>query len=197
MKKVIACILLFILTANACLKSQDIPPPNPSLALNIVSNAIIDFDFDEFDKFVYGIGSGSPYTGPSTFIRILAIYDWKLQFSADQPTFVAVSGNTMDLDNLGVTISSTGTNTEFNGHITNNATVPVGLTYNLTDAPVLLTKGSLTNKGGGIENSFVLYWHMGIMQGTMNPQSMLDQMTEGYLEADDYTVTVVLTLSVY
>ena len=182
-------MLLFLIAGN--IKAQDIiPPPNPGLVLNIVSGWSIDFTFDEFIEYQNGISNGG-----QTFIRIGAIYDWKLQFHADQLTFIgSLPGNTMALNNLGVTINSIGTNTEFNGHLTNLATVPVGVDYNFV---TLLTPGVLTNKGYGIENSFTLNWHMGTMQGTMNPTSMLEQMIAGDIEADDYTVTVFLTLSVY
>jgi hypothetical protein len=187
-KKPVFLALLLFLGAGS-LKSQDIPPPNPGLVINIVSGWSIDFVFDEFSEYQNGI------SGPSTFIRIGAIYDWKLQFSADQLTFIGnLPGNTMALNNLGVTVVSNGINDEFNGHITNNATVPVGLDY---DTYTLLTPGSLTNKGYHHENRFTLNWQMGTMQGTMNGTSMLDQMISGILKADDYTVNVILTLSVY
>ena len=35
----------------------------------------------------------------------------------------------------------------------------------------ILTKGILTNKGYGIENSFTLNWEMGTQQGSMNPSA--------------------------
>ena len=185
-----ALLVLLLSLSLSSLKAQDpIPPPNPGLVLNIVAGHSFDFTFDEITEYQDGITNGGP-----TYIRIGAIYDWKLQFNADQLTFISPTGNTMELNNLGVTISSTGTNTEFNGHLTNDATVAVGLEY---DPVTLLTPGVLTNKGYGIENSFILYWHMGIAQGTMNPSSIFDQMVSGVLEADDYTVTVILTLSVY
>jgi len=188
-KKLLFLALLLFLGAGS-LKSQDIPPPNPGLVINITDGWVIDFIFDEFNEYQNGINAGQ-----STFIRIGAIYDWKLQFNADQLTFIgSLPGNTMALNNLGVTISSVGTNTEFNGHITNNATVAVGLESGFV---TLLTPGSLTNKGYHYENRYTLNWQMGTMQGTMNNKSMLDQMIDGDIEADDYTVTVILTLSVY
>ena len=181
---------MLLIFGSQTLKSQDIPPPNPGLVINIYNGWVIDFVFDEFSKYQTGIENGG-----QTFIRIGAIYDWKLQFNADQLTFIGtLPGNTMPLNNLGLTISSIGTNTEFNGHLTNNATVPVGLD---NDFITVLTPGSLSNKGYGIENTFILNWHMGTMQGTMNSTSMLEQMIAGTIEADDYTVNVILTLSIY
>ena len=57
----------------------------------------------------------------------------------------------------------------------------------------LMTKGALTNKGYGIENTFYLNWEMGTQNGNMNPTRMLDQM----IPADTYTLNIILTLSVY
>jgi len=188
-RKKLTYLLTLLLLSYTSLKSQDIPPPNPGLVLNIVTGWSIDFTFDEFIEYQNGIENGG-----QTFIRIGAIYDWKLQFHADQLTFIGTSGNTMELNNLGVTISSIGTNTEFNGHLTNFATVPVAVE---SDYVTLLTPGVFTNKGYGIENSFLLNWHMGTMDGNMNGTSMLDQMISGAIEADDYTVNVILTLSIY
>jgi hypothetical protein len=184
--------MFLLLLSNIPLRSQDIPPPNPGLVLNIVSGSIIEFTFDEIVEYKDGILNGG-----QTYIRIGAIYDWKLQISANELTFIGTAGNTMELNNLGLTINSIGTNTEFNGHLVNNATVPVGVTYNPSSPYTLLTKGVMTNKGYGIENTFTLDWSMGIMQGTMNTTSLFDQMVQGTLLSDDYTVTVTLTLSVY
>jgi hypothetical protein len=73
----------------------------------------------------------------------------------------------------------------------------VGIVYDLNSPPVILTRGALTNKGYGIENSFTFNWSMGIMQGTMNTTSIFDQLVNGDVVPDEYIVTVYLTLSVY
>ena len=183
--------LLLALVAGS-IKSQDIPPPNPGLVINIVSGWSIEFDFDTFDKYKNGITGGH-----ASFIRIGAIYDWKLQFKADQLVFIGVNDGShqMELNNLGVMIESIGTNQDDGSNITNSAKfAPIALESNDV---TLLTKGSLTNKGYGIENSFTLNWEMGTQQGNMNTLSIFDQMTSGLLQADTYTVNVILTLSVY
>ena len=170
-------------------KAQDIPPPNPGLVINIVSGYSIEFVFDEFAEYYNGI-SGA---GQSTFIRIGAIYDWKLQFRADQDMFYGTAdpGHQMELNNVGVMVVSSGTNQDDGSNIINNArTAPVALES--TDV-TLMTKGTLTNKGYGIENSFFLNWEMGTRNGNMNPVRMLDQM----IPSDSYTLNIVLTLSVY
>jgi hypothetical protein len=180
---------LLLLLFESVLRSQDIPPPNPGLVINIVSGQSIEFVFDEFDEYVNGI-SGA---GQSTFIRIGAIYDWKLQFKADQDMFYGTNdpSNQMELNNVGVMVVSTGTNQDDGSNITNFAKfAPVAL----DDIDVtLMEKGAQTNKGYGIENSFILNWEMGTRNGNMNPLTMLEQS----LGSDTYTLNIILTLSVY
>lgn len=182
-------LILMITMTSAGIKAQDIPPPNPGLVINIVSGYSIEFVFDEIDEYIYGIGNA----GQSTFIRIGAIYDWKLQFKADQIMFYGTNdpSNQMQLNNVGVVVTSLGTNQDDGSNIVNNAkTAPVALES--TDV-TLLTKGTLSNKGYGIENTFTLNWEMGTQNGNMNMVRMLDQN----LGADTYTLNIILTLSVY
>jgi len=189
MKRVISCIFFLVLLVTNPVKSQDIPPPNPGLVINIVSGYSIEFVFDEIDEYIYGIQNA----GQSTFIRIGAIYDWKLQFKADQVIFYGTNdpAHQMELNNVGVVVASIGTNQDDGSNLINNAKVaPIALESNDV---TLLTKGTLTNKGYGIENSFTLDWEMGTRNGNMNQTRMLDQL----LKADSYTLNIILTLSVY
>jgi len=191
MKKQLYPIILSLslILFNATVMSQDIPPPNPGLVINIVSGYSIEFVFDEIDEYINGIENA----GKSTFVRIGAIYDWKLQFKADQVMFYGTNdpAHQMELNNVGVVVSSIGTNQDDGSNLINNAKfAPVALESNDV---TLLTKGTLTNKGYGIENSFTLDWEMGTRDGNMNPSRMLDQL----LKADTYTLNIILTLSVY
>lgn len=182
-------MLIFICLGGSIVKSQDIPPPNPGLVINIVSGYSIEFVFDEIDEYINGIGSA----GHSTFIRIGAIYDWKLQFKADQVMFYGTNdpAHQMELNNVGVVVTSIGTNQDDGSNLVNNAKyAPVALES--TDI-TLLTKGTLTNKGYGIENSFTLDWEMGTRNGNMSQIRMLDQL----IKPDTYTLNIILTLSVY
>jgi len=189
-KQVLLALLLFF--GAGSLKSQDIPPPNPGLVINIVSGWSIEFVFDEFIEYHNGIN-----TGQATFIRIGSIYDWKLQFKADQLTFIGVydAAHHMELNNLGLLIESIGTNQDDGSNIINNAKY-AQVALESSDITIL-TKGNLTNKGYGIENSFTLNWEMGTQQGNMNTTSIFEQMAAGLVDADTYTVNVILTLSIY
>lgn len=181
--------VMFLSGFTLTLKPQDIPPPNPGLALNIVTGYSIQFVFDEMDEYENGIMNA----GHSTYIRVGSIYDWKLQFKADEIVFSGNSNpsNQMELNNVGVVVVSIGTNQDDGSNIINYAkTSPIALES--TDV-TLLTKGSLSNKGYGLNNSFMLNWEMGTMRGNMNNQSILEQM----VPQDSYTLNIILTLSVY
>ena len=189
MKQFIALAAVILVLAATPVRSQDIPPPNPGLVINIVSGYSVEFVFDEIDEYINGIMGA----GQSTYIRIGAIYDWKLQFKVDQIMFYGTCNplHQMELNNVGVTVISTGTNQDDGTNIINNAqTVPLAL--EASDV-TLMTKGSQTNKGYGIENSFILNWEMGTRRGNMNNQSILEQM----IPADTYTLNIILTLSTY
>ena len=189
MKSILSLILLLLFTVNNTAKSQDIPPPNPSLVINIVSGASIVFTFDEMIEYTDGILNA----GQSTFIRVGAIVDWKLQFAADQTIFYGENNpaNQMELNNVGVVIISTGTNLDDGSNIINYAKLnPLALE---STEITLLTKGSDTNRGYGIRNAFTLNWEMGTQRGNMMNQSILQQM----IASDTYTLNIVLTLSPY
>ncbi len=187
MRLIILILLTFLISINNDIRSQDIPPPNPSMVINIVSGQSVLFYFDEMQEYKNGILNG----GQSTFIRIGAILDWKLQFSADQSIFYGTNNpsNQMELNNVGLVVISTGTNLDDGSNIINYAkTAPMALESNEV---TILTKGSETNKGYGIRNAFTLNWEMGTQRGNMNNQSMLEQM----LADDSYTVNIILTLT--
>ena len=187
LKIILPAAVIIILCFGHQAQAQDIPPPNPDLVINILSGQSIVFTFDTMDKYKNGIQGG----GQSTFIRIGSIYNWKLDFKADQNMFYGTGNpaNTMALDNVGVIIVSTGSNLDDGSSITNNAKLlPLALSSSDIN---LMTVGSGSNKGYAIRNSFTLNWEMGTRRGNMNPQRMLDQN----LAADTYTLNVVLTLS--
>jgi len=189
MKPTRILIVLLLMAWAGPSRTQDIPPPNPGLVINIVSGYSILFEFDELSEYQNGIMGG----GQSTFIRVGSIYDWKLQFKADQPIFYGTGNpsNQMQLNNVGLIVVSVGSNQDDGTNIVNYAkTAPVAL----ESADVtILTKGSQSNKGYGTRNSFSLDWEMGTMRGNMNSESLLEQM----VPADSYTLNIILTLSIY
>jgi len=187
MTKYIAICFLLFSSLSLKLSAQDIPPPNPSMVISVLSGYSVSFLFDEISEYKNGILNG----GQSTFIRIGAVMDWKLQFNADQSIFYGESNpaNQMELNNVGVVVVSTGSNLDDGSNIINYAKVsPIALS---SSEITLMDKGSLSNRGYENRNSFTLNWEMGTKRGNMNSESLLQQM----LEADTYTVNIILTLS--
>ncbi len=187
MRKQLFYIFTVVFSVPLWLDAQIIPPPNPSMSINIVSGYGIVFQFDEIAKYKNGIMNA----GQSTFVRIGSIYDWKLQFHADQTAFYGEYNptNQMELDNVGLLIVATGTNLDDGSNIVNHAkSLPVALQ---SGEVVLLSKGSGSNRGWGIENSFIFNWEMGTRRGNMNNQSIFEQM----VPPDSYTVNIILTLT--
>jgi hypothetical protein len=188
-KQFLIYLALILFLGIEGLKSQDIPPPNPGLTINIVTGYSIEFVFDEVDDYINGI----PNSGQSTFIRIGAIYDWKLQFKADQLMFYGTNdaSHQMELNNVGVKVEAQGTNLDDGSNIINYAKLAT-LALESNDV-TMMTKGVLSNKGYHYENQFYLNWEMGTRNGNMNQTRMLDQL----LAPDTYTLNIILTLSVY
>jgi hypothetical protein len=188
MKHALFLIIIFTLSVKL-LSAQDIPPPNPYININIISGNVIQFVFSDIDQYINGIQNG----GQSTFIRVGCIADWKLTFHTDQAMFYGTNNpaHTMQLNNVGLIVVSTGTNQDDGTNIINYAkTLPLAL----QNTPVLLlTKGSGSNIGYGLRNSFTLNWEMGTRRGNMNNQSMLDQA----LYPATYNLDITLTVSFY
>ena len=167
--------------------SQDIPPPNPSISISILTGYTVQFHFNEIEEYKNGIQNG----GQSTFIRVGSVYDWSLQFKADQAMFYgdANPSNQMELNNVGVTVISTGTHQDNGSNIINYAkNVPLALD---DDDITLMTRGTLTNKGFGIKNAFTMNWEMGTQRGNMNNISLIEQM----VNPDTYILNIILTVT--
>jgi hypothetical protein len=182
----IICFVWFI-ASNSPINGQDIPPPNPELAINIYSGQSIVFVFDEMSEYKNGIMNA----GHSTFVRVLCVTDWQLHFKADQPIFYGLNNpsNTLQLDNVGVVVLSTGINLD-DGSNTINYAQMLPLALQSSDV-LLLSKGTGSNKGGGLRNSFTFNWEVGTMRGNMNPLSILEQ----HIAADTYNLNIILTVS--
>lgn len=189
MKSFFKILLFLIMVSHGNLNAQDIPPPNPTMVISILSGYSVSFTFDEMTEYKNGIIN----QGQTTFIRIGAVIDWKLQFKADQTIFYGENNpsNQMELNNVGVVVVSSGTNQDDGSNIINYAKVtPIALESNDV---ILMTKGTMSNRGYENRNSFTMNWEMGTKRGNMNSESMLQQM----LEADTYIVNIILTLSPY
>jgi len=189
MKHTLYLFILFFALSAKPLSAQDIPPPNPYININVISGNVIQFVFSDINQYLNGIQNG----GQTTFIRVGCIDDWKLTFHTDDAMFYGTNNpaHTMELNNVGLIVVSTGSNLDDGSNIINNAkTLPLAL----GNTPVeLLTKGSGSNKGYGLRNSFTLNWEMGTRRGNMNNQTMLEQA----LYPDTYNLDITLTVSFF
>jgi hypothetical protein len=177
-------------------------------AENVVFNAILggafnlvvqDGDiqtatFASADDYNFGISEniGNPGIDPGfTTVGMEATGNWYLTISG--PDFIPVTGTgSIPIDNLGVWCEATGTH-QFGTEVTcayQSADAALGLAT--TDA-TLIDLGT-DNSGDQTDNTYILHWLFGTMQGSMNPESMFQQLSDGVFSEGTYTSTIVLTM---
>jgi hypothetical protein len=177
-------------------------------AENVIFNAIlggvfnllvIDGDlqtatFASADDYNFGVSEtiGVPGIDPGfTTLGMEATGDWYLEISA--PDFTPITGTgTIPINNLGVWCEATGIH-QFGTEVTCGYQTP-DAALGLGNSDVTLIDLGTSNSGGSNDNEFVLHWLMGTMQGSMNGQSMFEQLSAGLFTQGTYTTTVVLTM---
>ena len=167
-------------------------------AFNLV---VVDGDlqtatFNSADDYNFGVSEllGTPGIEPGyTTLAMEATGNWYLEISA--PDFTPVTGSgTITIDNVGVWCEATGAH-QFGSEVT-CAYTAADNALGLTAADVtLIDLGTGSNSGGASDNTFVLHWLMGTMQGSMNTTSMFDQLSAGLFTLGTYTTTIVLTMN--
>jgi hypothetical protein len=204
MKKFILLIgLLFIFASpkmlNAQITSEETVIFNAILGgafdLIVVDGDVQTATFNSADDYNFGVSEtlGTPGIDPGyTTIALEATGNWFLEISA--PDFTPVTGSgTITIDNVGVWCEATGIH-QFGIEVTcahQSADAALGLTA----APVTLIDLGSGNSGDAADNEFVLHWLMGTMQGSMNLQSMFDQLSLGLFTMGTYTTTILLTMT--
>lgn len=199
MKKIVF-VLGFLLIANfglmAQLTDQEDVVFNAHLLetfnLNVVTGPIQEITFAVAADYNLGVTEAGGIAPGFTTITVEATGDWELEIEA--PDFTPITGTgTIPIDNLGVWCEATGTH-QFGTEVTcafQNAAAAMGITI----APQLLIGLGTTNGGDATDNAFTLHWLMGTMQGTMETESMFNQMALGTFTVGDYTTTATLTLT--
>jgi len=151
--------------------------------------------FSAADDYNFGISEtqGSPGIDPGfSTVSMEATGNWYLKISA--PDFTPTVGTgIIPISNLGVWCEATGTH-QFGTEVT--------CAYQSADAALGLSNSDITlidlgtdNSGEQTDNLFILHWLFGTMQGTMNPESMFKQLSDGIFSQGTYTSTVVLTMT--
>lgn len=151
--------------------------------------------FNTGDDYNFGISEtlGVPGIDPGfTTVAMEATGNWNLQIGA--PDFLPITGTgSIPIDNLGVWCEATGVH-QFGTEVT-CAYQAADNALGLQNANAMLIDLGTNNSGGQADNEFILHWLMGTMQGSMNTDSMFEQLTAGQFSQGTYTTTVVLTMT--
>lgn len=129
--------------------------------------------------------------GTST-VTVEATGDWRMDIEATD--FVQVAGpGVIPINNLGVWVEAIGTH-QFGVELDCDFDA-VGNALGLSIAPgVTFIYNVAGNAGDASDNEFLLHWLMGTQNGSMRPESMFDQISDGDFGLGDYTSQAILTL---
>ena len=163
---------------------------NSILRLNVTTGGNIEFNVNTLKQYEDGIASTA---GTTTTFTVASSVDFNIVLFAEDASFIGsdleAGGNTLDLDNVGYTLTKDGS-----GADANYTFVPALLAapVALTDAPVTIIS-SATGAGAGdiLQNRFGVHWEMGTGLGDMNGSSLLTQS----LPADRYSTNVFIMLA--
>jgi len=159
-----------------------------------------EITFANATQYNTGVTEGAGIAPGFTLISVEATGNWWLSINA--PDFIPYAGpngagtGSIPINNLGVWCESTGTHVFGTEVICSyqNAGAALGLS-NSPAVPELIGNGT-GNAGDISDNSFTLHWLMGTMQGSMETESMFNQLALGTLfSPGDYTTTATLTLT--
>jgi hypothetical protein len=160
--------------------------------LNVVTGAVQDITFAVAADYNNGVTEAGGIAPGFTTITVEATGDWELEISA--PDFVPSTGTgIIPIDNLGVWCAATGTH-QFGTEVT-CAFQAADDAMGITIADQLLIGLGTENGGDASDNAFTLHWLMGTMQGTMETESMFNQMASGVFSVGEFSTTALLTLT--
>ena len=167
------------------------------LDLNVTAGSSVVFTFDTPTEYTAGM---SQPDGSNTTVTMDATTDWKLSIEAADLTDGGTPPNTMQSENVGLTVEAQGNNTFTGNQVSSSYEEGVGSALGLPNAKTLLIdKGTNGNTGDG-DNTFVLHWRCGTQEGTMASYSMMDLImgnaSDPQVPLGTYTTTVNLTLEV-
>lgn len=164
--------------------------------LNVETGPLQEITFAVAADYNLGVTQAGGIAPGFSEITVEATGDWYLDIEA--PDFIPGGANpgtgSIPIDNLGVWCEATGTH-QFGTEVTcafQNAAAAMGITI----ARQTLIDLGTTNGGDVTDNAFTLHWLMGTMQGTMEAESMFNQLALGTIfSTGDYTTTATLTLT--
>ena len=199
MKKIVLLLTALFVVAQLGLKAQtDTEVINFNLDLQAVIEITVDpatqnqtITFSTADQWNNGTWEGNGISTGSSLVYVSSTGNWNMTIEA--PDFTGTAG-TVPIENLGVWCEATGTNT-FGGANT-CACVDIASSQALTEAPAPLISNGTGNWGDETANAFVFNWRMGTGDGSMEPTSMLNQLTAGVFTIGTASTTATLTASI-
>jgi hypothetical protein len=205
-KKILFLILIiFALQAKTNLRAQ-LPDSEKSVIFNAILGSVFNLivqdgdaqtaTFISSDDYNFGVSEtqGTPGIDPGyTIVAMEATANWYLKISA--PDFLPITGTgSIPINNVGVWCEATGVH-QFGTEVTclyQSADAALGLLN--TDMTLIDLAAGNSNSGSSTDNVFRLNWLMGTMQGSMNTESMLIQLSNGLFSQGTYQTTVILTM---
>jgi len=158
--------------------------------LNLVSGDEITFNFEDFDDYKNGIANTT-----TTQLTVNSSTDWKLNVKAESAN-LTYDGNNIPIDNVGVSLATSGTYTVGGANYVNNADGSANAKGLTTTDQTLIEAGTAHNIGDATQNILDLTWYMGTKNGSMRAESMFDQLTRGdFPTGGPYTANVTFTLT--
>jgi hypothetical protein len=158
--------------------------------LNLVSGDEITFNFEDFDDYKNGIANTT-----TTQLTVNSSTDWKLNVKAESAN-LTYDGNNIPIDNVGVSLATSGTYTVGDANYVNNADGSANAKGLTTSDQTLIEAGTAHNIGDATQNILDLTWYMGTKNGSMRAESMFDQLTRGdFPTGGPYTANVTFTLT--
>jgi hypothetical protein len=206
MKKIILLLaLLFGFTIHTSIKAQltDDGSVNFTAILGGAFQLIPVDGFDQTatfstgDDYNFGVSQtqGTGITPGFTTVAMEATGNWNLQIKAEDFMPNGTGTGSIPISNLGVYCEATGVH-QFGVEVTcNYVTIDAALGLTSADVTLIDLASGNTNSGDQTDNTFVLRWLMGTMNGTMNSQSMFEQLSAGLFSQGQYITTVVLTMT--
>lgn len=178
------------------------------LRIHVVNGGNVEFVFNDIDDYTNGIANGATGFYDSDVV-VASSTDWQLHFGAEDATLIGTDDptNTLALNNVGFTVTWTGTNSccaagnqvssipgVYDNSATGTANGLVQFTGLATDL-LLVDGGNVLGSGGDIiQNQFTINWEVGTIIGggttPMNATTILAQSPP----ADRYVTNVFLDL---
>lgn len=198
----IACaILLLALMNGMAIMAQDVLTKdvnhtanmNEYLILSVIDGGEQTFTFENADHYNNGLKDAN-----QTTIAVNSSVEWDMKMQAAGETFTKEGGGAgVPVNNLGFYLDRVGDNVQGTKYVSESGSSDAPLGMSATAIPVLTssTADNNNNIGDNDDNKYKIYWEMGTHRGTLNSQSIFEQLRAGTFKTGTYNVAVTLTVS--